>query len=104
MKADEKNYYIAVDLGATSGRVILASFDGEKVETEEIHRFKHPMLPIGGHIFWNLPGLYNEVLTGLRNASVKLGEIGAEARSIGIDTWGCDVAYFHADGTIAGLP
>ena len=54
MKADEKNYYIAVDLGATSGRVILASFDGEKVETEEIHRFKHPMLPIGGHIFWNL--------------------------------------------------
>lgn len=104
MKADEKNYYIAVDLGATSGRVILASFDGEKVETEEIHRFKHPMLPIGGHIFWNLPGLYNEVLTGLRNASVKLGEIGAEARSIGFDTWGCDVAYFHADGTIAGLP
>ena len=62
------------------------------------------MLPIGGHIFWNLPGLYNEVLTGLRNASVKLGEIGAEARSIGIDTWGCDVAYFHADGTIAGSP
>lgn len=104
MKADEKSYYIAVDLGATSGRVILASFDGEKVETEEIHRFKHPMLPIGGNIFWNLPGLYNEVLTGLRNAAVKLSEIGAEARSIGIDTWGCDVAYFHPDGTIAGLP
>lgn len=104
MKADEKSYYIAVDLGATSGRVILASFDGEKVETEEIHRFKHPMLPIGGNIFWNLPGLYNDILTGLRNASVKLGEIGAEARSIGIDTWGCDVAYFHPDGSIAGLP
>ncbi|MCM1355102.1 MAG: rhamnulokinase [Staphylococcus sp.] len=104
MKADEKNYYIAVDLGATSGRVILASFDGTKVETEEIHRFKHPMLPISGHIFWNLPGLYHEILTGLKTASVKLGEIGAEARSIGIDTWGCDVAYFHPDGTLAGLP
>ncbi|MCM1076470.1 MAG: rhamnulokinase [Bacteroides sp.] len=104
MKADEKNYYIAVDLGATSGRVILASFDGEKIETEEIHRFKHPMLPIAGNIFWNLPGLYNEVLTGLRNAAVKLAEIGAKAHSIGIDTWGCDVAYFHADGTLAGLP
>lgn len=104
MKADEKNYYIAVDLGATSGRVILASYDGEKVETQEIHRFKHPMLPIAGHIFWNLSGLYNEIITGLRTASVKLGEIGAEARSIGIDTWGCDVAYFHPDGTVAGLP
>ncbi|MDE6824685.1 MAG: rhamnulokinase, partial [Duncaniella sp.] len=104
MKADQKDYYIAVDLGATSGRVILASFDGEKIETEEIHRFKHPMLPIGGNIFWNLPGLYHEVLTGLTNAAVKLAEIGSTPRSIGIDTWGCDVAYFHADGTLAGLP
>lgn len=98
------NYYIAVDLGATSGRLILAAFDGEKVTTEELHRFKHPMLPIAGHIFWNLPGLYNEILTGLKTAAKKLADLGAEARSIGIDTWGCDVAYFHADGTIAGLP
>lgn len=59
MKQEEISYYIAVDLGATSGRLILASFDGKKVATEELHRFKHPMLPIGGHLFWNLPGLYN---------------------------------------------
>lgn len=104
MKADEKKYYIAVDLGATSGRVILASFDGNKIETEEIHRFKHPMLPIAGNIFWNLPGLYNEIITGLRIAAQKLNAKSAKAQSIGIDTWGCDVAYFHPDGTLAGLP
>lgn len=100
----KKTYYLAVDLGATSGRTILASYDGEKVDMEELTRFKHPMLPIAGHIFWNLPGLYHEILEGMKAASEKMKAIGGELKSIGIDTWGCDVAYFNADGTIAGLP
>ena len=100
----KKTYYLAVDLGATSGRTILASYDGEKVDMEELTRFKHPMLPIAGHIFWNLPGLYHEILEGMKVASEKMKPIGGELKSIGIDTWGCDVAYFNADGTIAGLP
>lgn len=100
----KKTYYLAVDLGATSGRTILASYDGEKVDMEELTRFKHPMLPIAGHIFWNLPGLYHEILEGMKVASEKMKAIGGELKSIGIDTWGCDVAYFNADGTIAGLP
>lgn len=104
MKTETPAYYIAVDLGATSGRLILASFDGEKISTEELHRFKHPMLPIAGHLFWNLPGLYHEILTGLKKASDRLNALGVRAQSIGIDTWGCDVAYFHPDGTLAGLP
>ena len=99
-----KSYYLAVDLGATSGRTILASYDREKVEMEELTRFKHPMLPIGGHIFWNLPGLYSEILEGMKVAAEKVKELGGELKSIGIDTWGCDVAYFNEDGTIAGLP
>lgn len=100
----KKTYYLAVDLGATSGRTILASYDGEKVDMEELTRFKHPMLPIAGHIFWNLPGLYHEILEGMKAASEKMKAISGELKSIGIDTWGCDVAYFNADGTIAGLP
>lgn len=100
----KKTYYLAVDLGATSGRTILASYDGEKVDMEELTRFKHPMLPIAGHIFWNLSGLYHEILEGMKAASEKMKAIGGELKSIGIDTWGCDVAYFNADGTIAGLP
>ncbi|MCM1164248.1 MAG: rhamnulokinase [Muribaculaceae bacterium] len=97
-------YHFAVDLGATSGRTILASFDGKKVEMQEVSRFKHPMLPIAGHIYWNLPGLYNEVLEGLKKAKTILDGKGASLASIGIDTWGCDVAFFNADGSLAGLP
>lgn len=101
-----KTYHFAVDLGATSGRTILATFDGEKVEMREISRFKHPILPMNGHMHWNLPGLYYEILLGLKKcASVLADELGgAKLSTIGIDTWGCDVAFFNADGSMAGLP
>ncbi|MCH5231036.1 MAG: rhamnulokinase [Muribaculaceae bacterium] len=95
-------YHLAVDLGATSGRTILAGFNGEKVEMEEMTRFKYPMLPIAGHLFWNLPFLYQEILKALKLTGEKLGK--EKLASIGIDTWGCDVAYFYKDGTLAGLP
>lgn len=95
-------YHLGVDLGATSGRIILASFDGKKVEMEEISRFKYPMLPLAGHLFWNLPYLYQEILSALKKTAEKLGKDKLE--SIGIDTWGCDVAYFYKDGTLSGLP
>ena len=98
-----KTYHFAADLGATSGRTILATYDGTKVEMTELTRFKHPMLPIAGHIHWNLPELYHQILLGLRKAAETLKE-GEELSSIGIDTWGCDVAYFNADGSLAGLP
>ncbi len=99
-----KTHHLAVDLGATSGRTILATFDGNKVEMEELTRFKHPMLPIAGHIFWNLPELYHQVLIGVKEARARLSASGETLASIGIDTWGCDVAYFYADGTLCGLP
>lgn len=100
----EKSFHFAVDLGATSGRTILASFDGERVEMKEISRFSNPMLPIGNHIFWNLPGLYSEILDGLKRCRTLLESSGDKLSSIGIDSWGCDVAYFYPDGSIAGLP
>ena len=51
--------FFTVDLGATSGRTILASFDGARMELTELTRFENPILPLGGHLFWNLPHLYN---------------------------------------------
>ncbi len=92
--------YFAVDLGATSGRTILASFDGHKVSMRELTRFPNPMIPLGGHLYWDLPFLYNEVLNGLRKVAVE----GMTIDSIGIDTWGCDFAFFGADGQLLGLP
>lgn len=92
--------YLAVDLGATSGRVVLSSFDGEKIVMRELTRFRNPMIPMNGHLFWDLPALYYEILLGLR----KVAEEKTEIASIGIDTWGCDFACFTADGRLAGLP
>lgn len=94
------SHYFAIDLGATSGRTILASFDGQKIKMREISRFSNPMIPMGGHLFWNLAGLYNEILDGLR----KVADEGISIKSIGIDTWGCDFAFFGKDGQLLGMP
>ena len=101
-----KTYHLAVDLGATSGRTILASFDGEKVDMQEIARFHYPMVPIGDHLFWNLPLIYEHILDSMKKCAEVLDVMleQPKLRSIGIDTWGCDVAYFLKDGTIASLP
>ena len=96
----ETIHYLAVDLGATSGRTVLASYDGHKIEMRELTRFKNPIIPMGGHMFWDLPALYNEVLLGLKKAA----DEGVALKSIGIDTWGCDFAYFGKDGQLLGLP
>lgn len=92
--------YLAIDLGATSGRSIIASYDGSKVEMRELTRFKNPMIPTGGHLFWDLPGLYNEIVTALR----KVVEEGITIESMGIDTWGVDFAIFGKDGQLLSLP
>lgn len=96
----QTTHYLAVDLGATSGRTVLATFDGERINMREFTRFKNPQIPLGGHIFWNLPHLYNEIIIALQKVAAE----GIILTSIGIDTWGCDVAYFGADGQLLGLP
>ena len=45
-------HFLAVDLGATSGRTVVASYDGQSVTMRELTRFENPQLPLGGHIFW----------------------------------------------------
>ncbi|MGN1220450.1 MAG: rhamnulokinase family protein [Candidatus Cryptobacteroides sp.] len=92
--------YVAIDLGATSGRTVLATYDGQKIKMQEWTRFSNPMVPIGGHLYWDIAGLYNEILKGLK----KIADEGIQLDSIGIDTWGCDFAYFGKDGQLLGLP
>lgn len=97
-------YHLAVDLGATSGRTILASFDGEKVEMRELTRFKYPMLPLNGHLHWNLPLIYEEILKALKKSADELKGKDCRLASMGIDSWGCDVAFFHKGGELSCLP
>ena len=93
--------FIAIDLGAGSGRVIAARTDLETLELEEIHRFDNPGtdLPSGSH--WNVIGLHRDILAGLRLAATRFGD---EIAAIGIDTWGCDHALLDERGHLLGLP
>jgi len=93
--------FIAVDLGAGSGRVIAASTDLRVLALEEVHRFDNPGLDLPGGSFWNVTALYQEILIGLRRAVEQYGE---SIVSIGIDTWGCDFALVDKDGELLGLP
>lgn len=93
-------YFVGVDLGATSGRVILATLCGEGIALEVLHRFPNRLLSIGGKYYWNIYSLYEEILHGLTLA----GQRRLRVDSIGIDTWGVDMACVAADGTLAGLP
>ena len=80
----QTKHYLAVDLGATSGRVILGTLDGDRLQLEELARFPNKIIRTGGHYYWDLYALYDEILGGLREAARR----GIDARSIGIDTWG----------------
>lgn len=96
----KQRQYLAVDLGATSGRTTLATFDGSNISLRELTRFANPMVPIAGHIHWNIVELYNQILSAL----ALVHKQGIELDSIGIDTWGCDVVYFGAKGNLISLP
>lgn len=93
--------FIAVDLGAGSGRVIAATTDFSTIELEELHRFDNPGTDLPGGAFWNLIGLYRDILEGLRRGVEKFGD---GIVSIGIDTWGCDHGFVGADGGLLGMP
>lgn len=96
----ENMNFIAVDLGATSGRVILASFDGQGLEMKTVSRFPTPLLRISGRYYWNIYSIYGNILAGLE----AVGRMGVKVSSIGIDTWGVDFVPVGSDGTFSGLP
>ena len=93
-------HFAAVDLGATSGRVILATIAEGKISMEEIHRFADPIIQMQGHFYWDFPAIYKSVVEGLAIIASR----GVKIESIGIDTWGVDFAIFGKDGALLRLP
>lgn len=89
--------HIAIDLGATSGRVILASVADGKVAMDTLYRFPTPMVQRDGKYFWDIDVLFAEIKSGLAKAA------GQEIESIGVDTWGVDFCPVYADGSV-GAP
>lgn len=92
--------FFAVDLGATSGRTILGSIVDGKLEQRELTRFPNNIIQTGGHFFWDIYALYNEIIRGLK----VVAEEGIEITSIGIDTWGVDFVFIGKDGGVLRNP
>lgn len=93
--------FLAFDLGASSGRAILGTISDHKLSLKEIHRFDNQMVEINGSYYWNIFSLFGELKTGLKKC---IRDFGIQPESVGVDTWGVDIALLDRNGMIVGLP
>ena len=89
-------HVIAIDLGATSGRVMDVTFDGEHIQLTEAHRFPNIPVQTPNKLYWDILRLWHEITTGIAKVD--------NADSIGIDTWGVDVALLDSTGELLANP
>jgi rhamnulokinase len=100
LNMNKLHHFLAFDLGATSGRSILATLQDGKVILKELTRFPNKIIRVGDKYYWNIYSLFEELKNGLRAVSSENIRID----SIGVDTWGVDFVYVTEDGTFPGLP
>ncbi|SET12610.1 rhamnulokinase family protein [Paenibacillus sp. NFR01] len=91
---------LAVDLGASSGRVMLASYDGAAIRLEELHRFANKPLAIGEGLHWNAEALLEEIKAGIRKGLDQHPDIA----SLSVDTWGVDYGVIDKYGLLMYPP
>lgn len=106
-----EKYYLAIDIGASSGRHILGHMEDGKIVLEEIWRFENGMAKKDGHLCWNTESLFENIVLGMKKAK----ELGKAPVSVGIDTWAVDFvlldendkpltdAVGYRDGRTAGM-
>lgn len=92
---------LAVDMGAESGRAIIGTFDGKKIELEEVHRFSNLSVRLPDGLHWEILYLFNEVIKGIKAGVEKTGD---QLKSVGLDTWGVDHALINESGSLTYLP
>ena len=93
------HYYAAIDLGATSGRVILGEWKNNKLTLNEAHRFLNQFDSMDGHDYWNIPALWKEVVIGINKAAALLPK-NASLHSVGVDCWGVDYVLLNDAGRL----
>ncbi len=97
----KKKNYVALDLGAGSGRAILGSFDGERLSLEEAHRFPNDPVSLPDGLHWDVLRLFSDMKQGLIKAA---GMADGPIDGIAVDTWGVDYALLDDEGRLLGNP
>lgn len=92
--------FLAIDLGASSGRAMVGTIENDVLELREINRFSNPIIEVSGRLHWNIFHLYSEIIHSLK--LIKQENI--EIESLGIDTWGVDFVCFGKDGEALRAP
>ena len=92
------NYYLAIDIGASSGRHILGHIEHGRMELLEVYRFENGLVERNGHLCWDLEKLFTEIVAGLK----KCGELGKIPVSVGVDTWGVDFVLLDGNDKVLG--
>lgn len=93
--------YLAIDLGASSGRVMAGLWDGQGIELEEVHRFASSAVYLPPYHHWDILAIYREIVEGLRLAQQKFGD---RIVSAGVDTWGVDYGLLSSNGELLANP
>ena len=89
-------YYLAIDIGASSGRHIVGYRENGEIKTKEVYRFPNGMDNVGGSLVWNTERLFSEIKRGIKLAHDEFGKI----ESLSIDTWGVDYVLLSGDEEI----
>src|SRR5579859_6046648 len=93
--------YVAVDLGAESGRIMVGTLHHGRVKLEQVHRFANVPLRMPDGLHWDVLHLYRETLDGLRKAARSYGN---SIVGIGVDSWAVDYGLVDAGGRLLGIP
>ena len=92
--------FVAVDLGASSGRVILSRWDGSSFTLQELHRFSNDPVTVLGRVHWDVLRLWSEVKAGLANIPKASSD---QLAGIAVDTWGVDYVLLDGAGNLLGV-
>lgn len=97
---DDTIKLLAIDLGASSGRVMLGIYDGDTLRMEEVHRFANIPVQIRGHLYWDVLKLFHEMKQGIQKAHRRYGQ----SLALSVDTWGVDYGFLDKQGQLLYSP
>ncbi|MGB8481747.1 MAG: rhamnulokinase family protein [Acidobacteriaceae bacterium] len=98
---NQSAHFVAADLGASSGRLMVGSWDGRKFSLDELHRFPNSGVAIGGSLHWDVSRIWSEIQRGLMLYRERFQDLPA---AIGVDAWGVDFALLDPSGQLLGNP